>query len=567
MENTGGQDAAMEAAGTNAPEGAENAASEPQDGKAGRKQFAALNAMAGLKTADPDKLPVILLREDLAAVSRLVGQLVVRLDLFRTEGGDLVFFDDEGKRQMMQPGIFRTWIQRHAVTARKYDKESGEAVSCTMERDEASVILLSQDFLRRVRVLRGTNVVRLPVLRPDGTLDRLPWGYDEQTGIYTVEGGVDYALDMSLDAANGNFDRTFGTFPFSDGRSRAVQAAEELSLFVRHLPGGESLRPGGIWLANKPESGKSVLAKAAQYPVLGRAPAAKLKKNEDLDKEMEAFMRAGVPAIFLDNVYGGLESQTLDQLLTSEESMGRAMGGHGVFEAKNRAQFFVTGNNLKLNDDAVRRFLIVDLFETGDPKERPVPDGGLLNDDAMRSDEWRSRMLAMCWAWVREWHAKGMPLGSHRMGSFEAFSLLIGGIVEAAGFEAPCAPAKIPDAINPEQEEFRRLMQAVVEEMGLDVRRDFSIRDMARMARALGVFEPQVGTVEDGRALTIKVDKLTGELAAMADDRGLLNDRQNSAFAKQLRKKVGQDTQTTRGLARFGKRAQARNSTWTVEIL
>jgi hypothetical protein len=571
MDETRGMESALDAGRENAPaevaDTAVEAAPVPADGKAGRKQFADMAAALGLKTADPDKLPVVLLRPDLASVARLVGQVVSRLDLFRTEGGELVFFDDEGKRQLMLPRVFRTWIQRHCITARRYDKESGEAQSLTMEMDEAATILAAPDFMRGVRVLRGEHRVRLPVLREGGGLDLLPWGYDAETGIYTIPGGLEYDLDVDLAAANGHFDRAFGTFPMSDGRSRAVQAAAMLAVYVRMLPGGQSLRPGIIWLANKPESGKSVLAKAAQYHVFGRAPAAKLKRNEDLDKEMEAFMRAGVPAIFLDNVYGGLESQTLDQLLTTEESMGRAMGGHGIFEAKNRAQFFVTGNNLKLNDDAVRRFLIVDLFEPGDPKDRQMPPGGLLNDDAMRADAWRKAMLAMCWAWVRHWHAAGMPVGTHRMGSFEEFSLLVGGIVEAAGYEAPCAPAAIPDAINPEQAEFRRLMELVVQEMGLERQRDFSIRDMARMARAMGVFEPQVGTQEDGKALTIKNEKLSGEMAMMAEDRGFLNDRQNSSFAKQLRKRVGQETPTTRGLARFGKREQARNSTWTVELV
>ena len=523
--------------------------------------------MIGLATADGDKLPVVRGgARDLAVTARLLGQVVSRIDLFNSNG-ELVWFDHEGQRKMMSSTAFRTWISDFVLIAVAYDKDSGSPIPGTLSKDEAAAVLASPHFLRGVRQLKGVHYVRLPVVREDGKLDKLPWGYDEQTGIYTVPDGLEYDDAMTLDVAKGEFERVFSTFPFSDDRSKAVQVAAMLALFVRCLPGGSSLRPGFLWLANKPESGKSVLAKSCQYPVLGKSPVAKMKKHEDLDKEMEAFMRAGVSSIFIDNIYKSFQSQTIDQLLTAEESTGRAMGGHGIFEARNRSQFFLTGNSLELNEDAERRFLVVDLFEAGDPRERGIPDDGILSDERMKSEEWRGKMLSMLWAFVRHWHEAGMPNGSHRMGSFEKFSQMLGGIVEAAGYEAPCQRAIIPDAINPEKAEFIKLLAAAVEEMALEQTRDFTITDLCCLARLHGIFETHVGTLDEGKKLTIKEDGISPEYRSTAEDRGIMTLGQKQSFAKRLKKEVGQAPMVGEKRVEFGKRAQARNSTWTVTVL
>jgi hypothetical protein len=395
----------------------------------------------------------------------------------------------------------------------------------------------------------------------------LPWGYDDETEMFTVKGGVEYDLTMEVEEAQMWIERMFGTFPFANDRSKSVQVAAMLALYVKHLPGAQGLRPGFLWLANKPESGKSVLAKAALYPVLGTAAAAKMKKGEELDKELEAFCRAAVPYIFLDNVYGGIQSASIDQLLTSEESTGRGMGGHGVFLARNTALLLVTGNRLELNEDAARRFLVVDLFEKGEPSDRKVSDADRLDDSRMKGDSWRSRVLSVCWAFVKNWHDRKMPRGSVVLGSFENFSILLGGVVEAGGYVPPFERAEIPDAISPERAEFVELLGAVLDEMGEDVERDFTIEDLARLARSKGLFGQQVGSVAEGKKLTIKEDGLERNERAYAEDRGYLTPGQRCAFGKRMGKEAGTTPKVKGRVVEMGKRAQSRKSTFTVRVL
>lgn len=533
-------------------------------GNAGGEQFSALAKQAGLKVADGDGMPVVAIGADLNVVAKRLGEIVSRLDLYEMNG-EQVFFDHAGRMLPMTARRFCTWINNYVLMAVKFDKETGDAVAGMLGVEAAGVVLESENFRRGVRRLTGVNQVRCPVLRPDGALEQLPWGYDEQTQIYTVPGGLEYSTDVDIEAAKVRFAREFGSFPITDARSYAVQVAAMAALFIRHLPGGMGLRPGFLWYANKPGSGKSVLAKACLYPVLGHAAAAKMKQKEDLDKELEAFSRASVPYIFLDNIYGGIQSASIDQMLTSEESTGRAMGGHGVFIAKNSALLLVTGNQVELNDDAFRRFLLVDLFETGDPNARVVETP--LNDARMRSEEWRIGMLEALWSLVANWHEKGMPAGSVTLASFERFSSLLGGIVEAAGYSAPFQKAELPDAKNPGAAEFEELMAGLLEEMEDVEEKEFTLEDIARIARSKQLYQKQVGTQAEGVKLTIKEDGLQKEERLHAEDRGYMTPAHRSAFGKKITKEIGTQPKVGDKRLEFGKRMQSRKATFTVRVL
>jgi hypothetical protein len=551
-------------------------------------QVGDLAKATGMEVVDGDGAPVVTIAKDLNQTAKLLGQVVGRLDLFFLNG-DMVFFDHSGEMRVMTGRVFRTWINEFVVMAERYDRQTGQAVRTTLDQTDAATIIESENFRRGVRRIRWVNQVRLPVLRkrPAGSgellddgwkrvgdqevrLELLPWGYDEQYEVFTVKGeySVDYEGGMDVAAARGWLERTFRHFPFSDERSRAVMMAAMLALYVKHLPGGSGLRPGFLWLANKAESGKSLLAKAAQYPVLGRAPAVKMKRGEELDKEMEAFSRSAVPAIFLDNVYGGIQSATLDQMLTSEEGAGRAMGGHGTFIARFLALLLVTGNKLELNDDAARRFLVVDLFEKGNPLERGVSAEERLSDTKMKGKLWRARMLEVLHALVMNWVERGMPKAKVLLGSFEEYAELLGGIVAAAGYEEPFQRAVIPDAISPERAEFAELLSLVVAAMEEKQEMDFTLEELCRLARSAAIFTDKVGTEDEGRRLTVKQDGLRGELAAHAMDNGYMTPSQRSSWGKRMQAEVGTEPRSKCGRrVEFGKRLQSRKATYTVKLL
>jgi hypothetical protein len=525
-------------------------------------QLAALSNGAGMMVAELDAMPIVRIEPDLNVTAKRLGEIVARLDMY-SMNGDQVFFDHLGEMQVMTGRKFRTWISDYVITAVKFDKATGEPWPCSLAVDEAATVLESENFKRGVRGLKGVNQVRCPVIRAGGKLEYMPWGYDEETQIYTVPGGLDYDVEVPLEVAKGRFQRLFSTFPITDDRSMGVQIAAMLALYIRHLPGGTGLRPGFLWYANKPGTGKSVLAKACLYPVLGRAAVAKMKKNEDLDKEMEAFARASVPYIFLDNLRGSLDSTTIEQMMTSEEQTGRSMGGHGTFTAQNTMLLLGTANQIDLTEDALRRWLLVDLFEKGNVGDREGFE--TLDDRRMKTPAWRIEMLeAMC-GLVAHWHAEGMPGGSVRLESFESYASLLGGIVEIAGYSAPFKKAVLPDAKSPGQAEFEDLLRLILVEMDGDAERDFTLPDLARLARAGQLYQKDVGTEAEGKKLTIKEDGIAPAERSMALDHGYMTPAHASAFGKRITKLVGTEPQVDNVRLEFGKRAQSRKATYTVK--
>lgn len=538
----------------------------PTTAASGLEALSRFSQAAGLAAVDEVDTPKVVVSPNLNTMGLHLGQIARRLDIFE-HNGEVVTFNHRGERAVMTGLWFRTWINDHVILFEKRDKTTDNPIPLTLPIETANTLLTNTHFRRALRVLHGMNPVRLPVLRQSGALDLLPYGYDEETGIYTVDSGVQYETGMDIVAAVGWLRRIYGWAPVTDERSFAVLVAGLLALYVRHLPGAESLRPGFVARGNKPGCGKSVIVKSWQYPVLGRAPAMKMKQGEQLDKEMEAFAIAGLPVIFLDNVYGSLRSATIDQMLTSEEGAGRAMGGHSVFTAKNTALLMISANQIEGNDDAERRFLLLDLFEPGDIADRKPAEEDLLDDRQMKSPAWRARMLSICWAFVSHWYEAGMPKGALVLQSFERYSWLLGGIMEVAGLMNPFTKPEVQLSLNPEQAEFAELLEAVLEEMGMETEKDFTIEDLARLARAKQVYEREVGTQEQGRKLTIKEDKITGEHAALATDNGYLTDSHRSMFGKKLKKRMGDQPMVKGRKIEFGKRYQARKSTFTVKVM
>lgn len=517
---------------------------------------------AGLQVYQGDGAPVIQISADLAKTARELGEVVSRLDLFDLNG-KAMFFDHRGELTEMTPQRFRTWIHEHVVVCRAREKDTGQPIPDTLYVDEAAAVLQAERFRRHLRRVERINRVRLPVIRGEEVV-WLPWGYDEGARCYTVPGGLEYDGEIPLEVAKGWFHRYFGSFPFSDDRSQAVQLAAMLAGYVRHMMPAGCLRKGFLWKANKSDSGKSVAAKAALYPVMGSAAAAKMKKREELDKELEAFARAASSYLFLDNVYGSLVSATLDQMITSRELTFRGMGGHGIVTVPWEGLVMVTGNNLEANEDAARRFLLIDLFTDDEAGDRDIP--APLDDDLMASAEWRREALGMLCALVKHWDAAGRPAAPTVDRTFAHFTGILGGIVTAAGYADPIAKPNQEDSLTPDQAEFRQLLAAMLRDMGDEAEKVWTLEALAQLARAEDIFVSKVGTAEQGKKLVIKEDGLKGEERAFAEDLGYLTPSQRQKWNDYLKNQVGQKPLVGDRVMQFGARSERRKTAYTVTV-
>lgn len=520
-----------------------------------------------LSLVTDDSVPMVQNSGSILELSRRFGELAPKLDVFSLNGS-LVYYDHNRERQEMTGSVFRSWVEEKVIVFGKWDSRTGNPLKESLLKSDAVDILVAPAFRRGVREIKHEAKVRLPVIRKNGDLELLDEGYDHETGVYTVPGAFDYDLDWDIAQAKEWFRKWFGSMPYADDRSLAVMVAGLLLLYVQELPGGKALRPGFLWEANQPGSGKSICAKACCSIVLGLAPVGKNTKQEEMDKVIEAHIKSMSPVIFIDNLYGRLKNATLDQLITSKYQSFREMGGQKIVTMENNAPVMITGNDLEKNDDAWRRYLQCQLFESGNPQDRKVDN--LLDDDVMQGEAWRRDALSALWSFVSTWNAKGRPQGQTTLGSFEAFSRLMGGIVTACGYADPFERPQEADGLSPEQADFVSLIRGVYEEMRElgETKRLYGYDDLARIARARDVFSEIVGDEEFGRRETIKQDKISGEHQSSAVDLGYLTQQQAQRWARFLKSKIGQKPLIDGVSVKFGDHTKERRKVkFTVEII
>jgi hypothetical protein len=321
---------------------------------------------------------------------------------------------------------------------------SGDYVRTTSngEIDVVPPIEICRDILSlaparwRVPVLEG--VVEAPVLRPDGTvLDQA--GYDLVTRLY-------YAPDPSLkmpdiadeptsdhiEAAIGLIDQAIGEFPFVDQASRANAIAALLTPIVR--PAIDAPAPLALVDAPQAGTGKSLFAEVASIIATGR-PGEMFSAPRDEDewrKQITTALLSGTSVAVIDNVTYPLDNADLCKVLTETLHVDRAFRTQQKLVLPVRTTFIATGNNLRVTGDMPRRCYWIRLDAQ---TSRPFKRSGFKIPDLK---EWvthhRGELLAAGITLCHAWYVAGRPKPKcPPLGSFEPWSVTVGGILEHAG--------------------------------------------------------------------------------------------------------------------------------------
>ena len=220
------------------------------------------------------------------------------------------------------------------------------------------------------RDLKKLNaVITAPTITPTGYVVSKR-GYDEQTGLYlattqditpppskpTTEQVMDaYRLLMSV----------LDTFKLNTRLDRSVALSAVLSAVARPTL---DTATGYIMDAPTYGSGKTYLAKCLALLGTGESPAMTpaIQNNEpEIQKTILSLMMTGARAIIWDNVRGSFNSATIAVLLTHETYSGRVLGASEHTKLPNKASFYITSNNARINADLSRRFLTIRL-DTGE---------------------------------------------------------------------------------------------------------------------------------------------------------------------------------------------------------
>ena len=288
-------------------------------------------------------------------------------------------------------------------------------------------------------VLKG--IIKSPVFGADGTLIDQP-GFHSPSGLYfsPAEGFVvppvspiPSAIEMkrAVDLILGDL---LGDFPFVSHAERAHAVAVLLLPFARELI--DSATPLHLIEKPTPGTGASLLANVLSIPSIGQE-ASVMTEGRDEDewrKRITSKLRntAGAGCVLLDNLKKPLESGALAAAITTPVWEDRLLGSSEMIRISVRCVWMATGNNPVLSGEMTRRSLRIRL----DAKHHQP----WLRDNFRHANlhawalENRHSIIWAALTLIRAWLAAGRPAWEGpRLGMFEAYSSVMGGILNHAG--------------------------------------------------------------------------------------------------------------------------------------
>lgn len=241
--------------------------------------------------------------------------------------------------------------------------------------------------------------------------------------------------EMDKEVIHSELDDLLVDFPFADEASRESFIGLLLTPLLRLKIDGNV--PLHLVHSSLERTGKTKLIEDVLGGTLLGAPTPAMQlsgSEEEIGKRIMGLLLRGKPIIHLDNVRGELDSPALASLLTAATYQGRVLGGNAMPELRNRTVLVASGNNVYMSGELAKRTVPILLQPRDDAPELrgdfKHPD---LRDYVRRR---RGQILGCLLGMVRRWEDQGRPAGDQRLGGFEEWARIVGGVMKANGFTA-----------------------------------------------------------------------------------------------------------------------------------
>jgi hypothetical protein len=411
-------------------------------------------------------------------------------------------------------------------------------VPCFPPRDVGEDLLALPAGLLGLPVLEG--IVNVPVIREDGSIFAEP-GYDRQSKLYySPEPGFclpaipERPSSDHVEVAKGLINEMLEGFPFAEQSSRANAIALLLTPLARSVIQGPV--PVANVTAPAPGHGKSLYADITAIISTGE-PAEMYsmpRDGEELRKVLTTVLLSMCSVAVFDNVMGRVDSGDFAKAVTATTYADRAFRTHQPILVPVRCTWIVTGNNLRVGGDLPRRcFWIKFDAKTSRPEDRSdfkIPD--LKAWVSARRPELVAALLTL----ARSWYAAGRPAAARRpLGSFESWSLTIGGILEHVGVTGFLDNAsELRDESDSEAGQLERFLQVLREVFDGE---PFSLGDVKKK------MDGRVGNAFGGTELSSEAEEirraLPDYLAEVSDRGGFFQRRAGKLFAEHCGRRFG----------------------------
>lgn len=388
-----------------------------------------------------DRRPLLDAKDDEASLCRrgwdaISARVPHDLLLFRRGSGLVAVHTEKDKPAVHEVGIgeFRRIAADSIAWVKYVQSREGYAPKADHARGSTIAAMLGRPPTELPELRAITDV---PVFAADGRLIDQP-GFDPPSGVYYEPGctvphvpaeptEVEHTEALAL-----IMNDLLGDFPFSTDHDRAHALAALLNPIVRPMVDGPT--PAFVFTAPAHGTGKTLLAQVCQLIAHGTTHTMTLpEREEERQKTLAAILRCHPGrAVLLDNIDAGeLSSGALAALLTSERYEARTLGVSELGGAENLSTWYLSASNTTLSRELARRCVEIRL-DSGLPRPEERTDFR-----HPRLTSWvRSRRGDLVWALlvlVRRWAAAGAPPGASRLGSYEHWSEVVGGIVASVG--------------------------------------------------------------------------------------------------------------------------------------
>ncbi len=220
-------------------------------------------------------------------------------------------------------------------------------------------------------------------------------------------------------------------FPFADSASLAHAVALILLPFVREMIPGPT--PLHVIDATGPGVGKSLLADVCTRVFVSHGvPVTTAPADGDEWRKKITSLLGKLPShVWLDNLPRKLVTAELAAALTATTWEDRVLGQSAMVEYPVRCVWLATGNNVRASDEIARRSVWIRLTPR---EEAPWTRTGFRHDPLIDwlLDDWPV-LVHSCLVLVQHWLANGAPRADVRMGSYQAWAEVMGGILQVAG--------------------------------------------------------------------------------------------------------------------------------------
>lgn len=394
-------------------------------------------------------------------VDEALAVMKVRGDVF-DHGPTAIVRVADGRTMPVTPGWLSDYLGR-CIRFEQYDKRSKDfrAVDAPERLARAILERSGERGLPRLNA-----VITAPTMRLDGTALDVP-GFDAPTGLLYINDEPDAVRiprsptpDDAVCALLQLF-APFGLFPFVDAAARGAMLAAVLSACVRRAI---STCPAFAFDAPAAGSGKTLLARCVAALAGGSAASfSPPRDDEEVRKILFAELRQGAEAVIFDNVPGAFGGPAIDQFVTEPLYAGRILGVSESVALPNRALLLVTGNNIAIRADTVRRVLVVRI----DPKIETPYTRAFEFDPLQRVRANRLELVTAGLTILRAYVQAGSPrMAAGNTASFEDWDRLVRQAVcwiAAEQAEIPLADPILTIATNAARDDTRGLLRALLQ--------------------------------------------------------------------------------------------------------